>query len=785
MGNNRIINLLLRLKDRMSGPLDSVRRKIDQTKQAAQALKTKIGELAGQGAKLAALGAALAGVLVGGVAQASGFQTSMAEISTLVDTNTTNMGELAAQAKKLSVEFGSMPTDTAKGFYQTISAGFGETTAATQIMTTSMKLARGGITDTYTAVDGLTSVLNAYGRGADQATAVSDSMFIAMKMGKTTIGELSGSLGQAAPLAAAMGMSIDELNAAVAALTLGGKKTAEAVTGVRGMLTAVIKPTAEATKHAKQLGIDFTTAGVRGAGGFAKWLDIVRQKTKGSDVDLGILFGDVEGLGAALSLTGKQSGQFANILEAMGNKAGATQAAFEKMSATTSAAWDKAKAKAMVGIINAFETIRPAATDLLNIVADLLTKFSEWAEANPEIMKTALMLVAGAAAALMVAGAVLTAAAGVLSLKLAFISMKIAVLSIAKAFLWLLANPVGLVIAGLVLLGVGLYLLYKRSATFRDIVHKVGAALKSFFAPILNSIVTGAKALGSAIAGAWDSVAAYTRDVWPMVKQVLAGVGKFLYAYFLPAIAFMKGYITFAWAAIKVVTAAAWEYVKLTIVTAWNLIKAVVKIGWSIVSGLFKAGLQILTGDWSGAWTTIKQMLINVWDGIKDYFGAIAGWFSGLGTIFYNAGAGLITAFKDGLLSAWGALKGGVTKIVGWIRELLPGSDAKTGPLSDLTASGAALWPTFARGMQMRRTAVLDPLRNVLARMTDDMSEAPQRASASNRPRRASLPRLAVGGNRVGAVNIKIENGGPGVEREVERALARVFNRYSYEVGRV
>jgi len=101
-----------------------------------------------------------------------------------------------------SKAFGSMPTETAKGFYQAISAGASSVEQATEAMTAANKLAIGGVTDIETAVDGLTSSMNAYGGEAGSFTDISDSMFTAVKAGKTTIGELANSIGAVAPLAA-------------------------------------------------------------------------------------------------------------------------------------------------------------------------------------------------------------------------------------------------------------------------------------------------------------------------------------------------------------------------------------------------------------------------------------------------------------------------------------------------------------------------------------------------------------------------------------------------------
>ena len=70
-----------------------------------------------------------------------------------------------------------------------------------------------------------------------------------------------------------------------------------------------------------------------------------------------------------------------------------------------------------------------------------------------------------------------------------------------------------------------------------------------------------------------------------------------------------------------------------------------------------------------------------------------------------EAGSALMTAFADGIKSgiskAVDAIKGAVAKV----RAYLPGSDAKVGPLSDLTASGAALMATFERGIATSRAS--------------------------------------------------------------------------------
>lgn len=258
------------------------------------------------------------------------FKDAMAEVSTLVDTTTFDMARLEKAAIAQSAAFGGSAADQARAFYQIISAGASSAAQATEILTAANKLAVGGVTDVTTAADGLTSVLNAYGSKVEGATAVSDALFVGMRAGKTTIGQLASSLGKVAPLAAQTGVSFDELVAGVSALTKGGISTTEAVTGVRAVLAAVAKPTTEAAKLAKALGLEFNAAALQSKG-FAGFLQDIVAKTGGSTDALSQLFGGVEALVPIMALSGQAGKDFTAILEQMGIKAGATEEAFTKM----------------------------------------------------------------------------------------------------------------------------------------------------------------------------------------------------------------------------------------------------------------------------------------------------------------------------------------------------------------------------------------------------------------------------------------------------------------------
>lgn len=272
--------------------------------------------------------------LSGLASQANEFSAAMSEVNTLLSGNT-EMPRLTQEAKNLAAQFGGSPTQQAQAFYQAISAGAGNAEQATSLLTAANKLAIGGVTDVTTAVDGLTSITNAYGVSTSEASRVSDAFFVAMRAGKTTVGELSGSIGRVAATAATAGLSFEETLGSISALTTQGIGTAEAVTGLKAALTNILKPSKQASDAAEELGIDFNLAGLQSKG-LAGFLDELVTATGGSEEKLLDLFGSTEALNTVFALTGGAAETFGNIMVDMANSAGQTDKAFAKVSDTMS-----------------------------------------------------------------------------------------------------------------------------------------------------------------------------------------------------------------------------------------------------------------------------------------------------------------------------------------------------------------------------------------------------------------------------------------------------------------
>lgn len=289
----------------------------------------------GRAMTFVAAGAGAATFALGKIIQKGAqFGTEMARVDTLLSKGVgPSIEQLGLTTLRMSSQFGKSTQIVSSGLFDAISASV-EATRVTEFMTLASQAAAGGFTSTGTAVNGLTNLMNAYGKSVDEARGISDSIFIANKLGKTTFEEISAVIGRVAFSAKASGIELNELLSTVAAVTKGGIKTSEVVSGLKAALANIGRPTKDAKKLSKDLGIEFNTAALK-AKGLVKFLTEIKEATGGDIIALQKLFGSVEAVNVITALTSKEGfASFTESVTAMKNGAGATEDAFNKVSRT-------------------------------------------------------------------------------------------------------------------------------------------------------------------------------------------------------------------------------------------------------------------------------------------------------------------------------------------------------------------------------------------------------------------------------------------------------------------
>ena len=273
--------------------------------------------------------------LAASTAQAMEFDKALRSVTTIADKTAFPLEKVRAISQDLANLYGGSVTEHARTLFEVISAGVTDASAATEVLYTANKLAIGGLASTGAAVAGLTGIVNAFTAQNISAAEAADSITIAAAAGATNIEQMAESLGMVAPIAAAVGLRLDEMTGAVGALTAHGIKTSVAVEYLRSALTNVIKPSDQARGVAAELGVAFNAEALaaKGLAGFLRDVVLTSGATKDQ---LGRLFGDVGGLTAVLALASNNGAKLNDVLTSMKDKAGAADAAFAKMSASLS-----------------------------------------------------------------------------------------------------------------------------------------------------------------------------------------------------------------------------------------------------------------------------------------------------------------------------------------------------------------------------------------------------------------------------------------------------------------
>jgi len=260
------------------------------------------------------------------------FSSAVAEINSILPVNE----KVTLRSKNAFLEFSNSfagtPQKQAKAFYAIVSAGVQTTAKQLETLAIANKAAVAGLVDIDVAAGVLVSSVNAYANSALTAEEASDVLFIAVREGQTTFGELASTLGSVAPLAAAAGIRFDELAGTLAFITKSGVSTTEAVTGLRGVIAGLIKPSEGAKKAAEELNIELSTKGIAAAGGLAAFFEKLKVATGGSEVALAKLFPNIQALSAVINITRGNFADFRRILSETADAAGTTEAAFKIIS---------------------------------------------------------------------------------------------------------------------------------------------------------------------------------------------------------------------------------------------------------------------------------------------------------------------------------------------------------------------------------------------------------------------------------------------------------------------
>lgn len=681
--------------DNITGPMSGISSNVSGSMSKLQSANQAFGSMVKTGAVMQEMGSQITGAVLAPVEAT--FETRRA-IGELASLGVKDLGAVEEAAKSFSdqwagttkADFISASYDIKSGIASLSDEGVAEFTSLAALTAKATK---------STAAEMTSLFATGYGIYKDYYSDLSD-----MEFGAMFSAGISESVRAFKTSGSGMAQSIQTLGASATTANV----PLEEQLSILGMLQATMGGAEAGTKYkaflrsavrgGEELGLTFTDANNQLLS-MPEILSILKGKfgetmDAAEKMELQKAFGDTEAV-ALIDLMYNKVGDLQDNIVGMYDALGSGSGVAHKMASAINETEPEKYQRIQQQIHNIKESIGnsllPTVNELMGKGSEVLAKVGSWIEKNQELVRIIMLVVLAVGGFLAIAGTVIAVVGGVgliITKTIAGFKMLKAGFLLAKGALtpligsvWsftaaLLANPVTWIVIGIVALIAAIVLLYNKCEWFRNAVD----AIFSFFKEELGTILGAAQAVFNGIGNVVSSVMGAAKAT---VDEKLSN---------------MKTAYEEHGGGIRGVAAAALEGVK----------------------GVYTAGFTFIDNLTGGKLTAVKEkfssIMTSIGQGVAQKFTAVQTAFSnGIETIkskasgavswFFTSGQRVVTTFANGIKSAFGnavdAVKGGLQKI----RNMLPFSDAKTGPLSTLTLSGQRTMTTYAHGLTLSQDA--------------------------------------------------------------------------------
>ncbi len=750
-----------------------------QTNKLEQATKKTGDVLKNIGGKMSDVGKTMsmkvtAPIVAAGTAaikMSNDFNASMANVATLIPGNVDRVNELKDAVQDMAVDVGKHTGDLADGLYQVVSA-FGDTADTAKILEINAKAAAAGVATTTDAINLTSAVTKGYGDTTAEAVGkVSDLAFTTVKLGQTTFPELASSIGRVTPLAASLGLSMEELFGVMATATGVTGSAAEVSTQLRGVLQSLMAPTDSMTKLIKKMGFESGAAMLEQLG-LQETINTVVNAAEKSNTPLQKYIGSIEGQTLALALAGPQAESFTEKLNAMKDVSGATDEAFKEQTEGINAAgfqWEQFKIKIETTAQDIGDKLAPALSNLLSKISELVDRFTELSPKQQDMILKIAALAAVLGPALVVTGKFVSAI-GDITKGLAPLVGKLPGATVA------VGKFIGKFATG------SLNAIKGFGSAIVDVATSAGSFASKLGTDAFNAITSFGSAIGDGVAKLGEFVGKLAVDGLQAAGNFASkiGEGALKIGEFATKLAvdgvkavasFAVQLATTAWSAITSFVAAmggaitsAWSFTAallanpITWVVAaivgliaaivllwknWDTVSAFLQKSWNAIKEVAETVFNGIKDILSAVWNAIKTVTITVWNSIKDF---LTGLWNGIKSVASSVWEGIKTAVmtpinvaKTLLTQVWNAIKKIISDIWNWLKNtatniwngiknaiMTPINSAKTllsTAWNSIKTTASSLWngikSTASTVWNGIKTSIMTPINSVKKLLSD------------------------------------------------------------------
>ena len=555
----------------------------------------------------------LVGIGTAAVATTAKFDSSMSNLQAISGATGTEIDSLRDKAKEMGAKTKFSASEAADAFTYMAMAGW-KTVDMLDGIEGIMNLAAASGEDLASTSDIVTDALTAFGLSASDSGHFADVLAAASNNANTNVSMLGESFKYVAPVAGALGYSVEDTSVALGLMANSGIKASQAGTSLRSSLTRMLKPTKTMTSYMQQLGImtqdGVVTAMVNTDGSMkplSETMQILREKfdglTEAQKAEYAAAIFGQESMSGMLAIINASDDDFNKLTESINNAGGTAQNMADTQLDNLTGQLTILKSTLESIAISIGEILMPYIRDFVA----WLQKLASWLANASDEQKAFVVKVAAIAAAI---GPIL-----------------------------LIGGKIAGVIANFMKLGSIISGLFAEGGAFAG----AGAAIAGLAGPIAI-VIAAIVGLVAAWKTNFGHIHEYTADAVESIKGIFTSIKDFIVSVVSGAIGIVK---------------TAWENDFLGIQEAADFFLSTLENIFEQVLDTISSALeivnQLLQGDFSGAWETLVGYLQDTWERIKEVFSSFGEWIS-------EAWSQIWTTVSDFFKSIWDS-------IVSWVQE--------------------------------------------------------------------------------------------------------------------
>ena len=748
---------------------------------AGEKLQTVGNKISSVGQKLLPVTGVVTGLGTAAVKTAADFDSAMSKVAAVSGATGKDFDDLRSKAREMGAKTKFSATEAAEAMNYMAMAGWktGDMLGGIEGV---MNLAAASGEDLATTSDIVTDSLTAFGLKAEDSGHFADVLAAASANANTNVSMMGETFKYCAPVAGALGFSVEDTAEAIGLMGNAGIKASQAGTSMRSIMTNL---TGDVKLSGAAIG-DVTIATTNADGSMRSLSAILAdcrvafggmteaEKANNAEALVGknAMSGFLALMNAAPEDINKVSGAVNNCKDAAKNMADTMQDNLEGQMTIL-------KSQLQELAISFGDLLMPAVRSIVAGLQGMVNVLNAMPDGVKRVIMIIALLVAALGPVLILIGKTISAVGTIMTwipkLAGAINTVKGAFAALSAT---MMANPIAIVIAAIAALVAAFIYLWNTNEVFRqfwirlwneikEVAVQVWTAvsqflvsawngirntavavwngIKDFFSGLWNGIrtlfTTVVIAISTFLAGAWNgiratimavwnAVAAFFTSVWNGIKTVTTTVVTAIRTFLQSAWNGIKTLITTVMNAIRTVFSTVWNGIRTVITTVMNGIRGVISSVWNgirnTISSIVNGIKSTVSGAFNAMWNGIRSTISGIYNTIRDGLGNAVNYITSLASAGWRWGADIINGIVNGIRSCIGAVAGAVTDVANTIRAHLHFSVPDEGPLTDFESWMPDFMQGLAEGIEKSRGMVKEAVNGVAA----DMVVSPQMAVA-------------------------------------------------------